>query len=554
MTVKEFIEVLANAEDNSVIKLERSERFDVYQDDAITVEGYHFSNTASLEENPKGTRPTFIYLKDKKNIVIDGNGSEMIVHGIMTPFIFDSCENITLQNFTIDYAHPTMSEFTIEEDLGDGNYILKIAKDTLFEIEDNVLYWHGEKGKDGEYYWRYHYRAPYMISMMRDPETECVYMMMYPDIVRFPSIPEFDNYELLDEKRLKVHVKHPDVKLPLGFTVQTRCHIREQIGGAFYLCKDVFCRNLRVKAMHGLGILSQVCENVTFDGLDMTPGEGRTVCSNADFFQVACCKGKVLIQNCRCIGAHDDFVNVHGIHHRIIDINGNTVTVRCMQPNCRGFEMYFAGDAVEFINGKTLIPYGRANVLSVEHINDTDFVLELDDVADLKVDDVLENDTLTPELVVRNNYFGPSAGRGVLCTTKRPVLIENNVFCKNSGNTLCIEDDCNFWYESGYTTNVVFRNNEVICCNYNNMPHGAMATVSINPQVIDKTKDVYVHKYIEVSNNKITAAPGDPIYLDVKYTDKFVFKDNITDKPVEVRSVSTREIVLDGSDAYIKFS
>ena len=74
--------------------------------------------------------------------------------------------------------------------------------------------------------------------------------------------------------------------------------------------------------------------------------------------------------------------------------------------------------------------------------------------------DVVENATWTPNLYVCNCNFGPTSGRGILCTTRGKVVIENNRFRNLWGPAMLIEDDCNFWFESGYTKNVIFRNKE----------------------------------------------------------------------------------------------
>ena len=44
--------------------------------------------------------------------------------------------------------------------------------------------------------------------------------------------------------------------------------------------------------------------------------------------------------------------------------------------------------------------------------------------------DCLENITYTPEVEIRDNYFTRTSTRGVLVTTPRKVVIENNVFEK----------------------------------------------------------------------------------------------------------------------------
>lgn len=144
MLATELFKALNSAQNGDVITLEENAEIDIWNDECPVVSGYHFSNTATYEENPNGDHPVGIYLKGKKNVVIDGNGAEIKIHGIMTPFLFDRCENITLKNIKFDYARPTMSEFDILEKRGEGTYLLRILPESLFEIEGNNLIWCGE--------------------------------------------------------------------------------------------------------------------------------------------------------------------------------------------------------------------------------------------------------------------------------------------------------------------------------------------------------------------------------------------------------------------------
>lgn len=117
--------------DGDTVILEKNKIYDVRQDDSFDFEGYYCSNTAKIHENPDGLRRVAIFLKNKKNIVVDGNGATVLIHGKMTPFLFDGCENVTVKNLTVDYARPTMSEYTVISG-GDGVYDIRINEECLF--------------------------------------------------------------------------------------------------------------------------------------------------------------------------------------------------------------------------------------------------------------------------------------------------------------------------------------------------------------------------------------------------------------------------------------
>ena len=537
MNFRDFV-----AKDGQTVTLEKNKEYHVEQDDCFCLKGYHFSNTASIEENPQGLRPVALFLKGKKNVCIDGNGAKLIIHGIMTPFLFDECENITLENLTIDYARPTMSEFTILKQTAPAEYLIKIADFSLFDIKNNRIIWHGEKNKNGDYYWQIDYRDDMTIAMRYDPNTEYVQMMGANGDNRFPSIPEFEKIDDLGYGLLKVKLKDPNAFFPVGCTVQTRNTVRDQIGGAFVNCKNVVCKGLTIRAMHGLGLLAQLCENVTFDGLNINPAKGRTVASNADFFQASNCKGEVVIKNCVCSFGHDDFVNVHGTHLKVLGKNAenNRIKVTFVELHSRGFCPFKAGDEIDFINRLTLLPYGSAVIKNVTQISDLEFLLSLERLPEVNVGDVIENATNTPALTVENNKFGPSTGRGVLCTTRKKIVIKNNVFYKTGGNALCVEDDCNFWFESGYVTDLTFENNKIIDCAYGSLGKGGVPVISVNPQVIKKDESIYVHKNITIKNNEFLRLPEESYRIEVKNTLNLAVENNSSDKPVKVLTESVK--------------
>ncbi len=530
-------EIFSDITDGNNVVLEKNKTYDVYQDASVINKGYFCSNTARQEENPDGVRYSAIYLKNKKNIIIDGNGSEIIIHGKMTPLLFDRCENITVKNLVIDYAVPTMSEFTVT-DKTDDCITIKINDDCLWRVENDVLYWHGEAGADGRYYWEDACNAQKRYIKVFNTESETS-----RDFDRNQLA--FSNIEVLGENILKCTLKYKDVIINKGDIFQTRNIIRDQVGSMFQRCKNLRFENLRVRFMHGLGMVSQFCENITFINCDFTPKKGRTIASTADFFQFSGCKGKILIENCKACGAQDDYINVHGTHLRIIeaDSNNNTLLVRFMHHESWGFQAFEQDDILEFIRWDTLCPYNRTKVISFNKINPTDILLKVTYVPDDIVleKDVVENVTWTPDLCVRKCNFGPTSGRGILATTRGEVIIENNTFRNLCGPALLIEDDCNFWFESGYTKDITFRYNEVICCNFNNTWIGA-PVIQFTPKVLNENSEAPVHEKLSVYNNRFSKSLYNKHTFVLEYLQRAEIYNNIFDSEFSIIDKKCGEI------------
>ncbi len=534
--MNELSRLFIDVNNGDIITLEEK-TYDVRQDNSFVKSGYFCSNTAKKHENPDGTRYSAIFLKDKKNITIDGNGAVIMIHGKMTPLLFDNCENITVKNLTIDYFCPTMTEFKVISNIN-GNITIKINEECLFRTEGNEIIWMGEKGLDGRPYWENYHSVQGRYVKVFNPESEKCHDFNRNDL-------KFDSLEQLDKNTLRGTLTNREANLPEGCIVQTRSIMRDQTGSLFNRCRNLVFSSLRVKFMHGLGMVSQFCDNVSFINCDFTPKEGRTIASTADFFQFSGCKGKLLIDNCKAQGAHDDYVNVHGTHLRIVeaDCEEKSIVVRFMHPETWGFQAFECGDTLEFIKWDTLIPYAETTVEKYEKINDTDIKLWLDRaLPQIETGkDVVENATWTPSLHVRNCDFGPTSGRGILCTTRHDVTIENNRFRNMWGPALLIEDDCNFWFESGYTKNIAFRNNIVDCCEYAKMAETA-PVIRCTPKVMDEKSEQFVHGKLTIENNVFRNPPYGSHSFWFEYIKDVNIINNTFDAPLEVHQTVVGKI------------
>lgn len=529
--MNELCRLFLNVGDGDKIVLEKGKTYHVRQDDSFVLDGYYCSNTAKIDENPTGRRYTAMYMQGKKNVTIDGNGALVLVHGKMTPILLDRCEDIVIKNLTVDYACPTMAEITVVA-CEDGAYTLQINPECRFRIEGNRLFWRGEDGLDGNPYWEDIYISRYRLVLSYDPVEKISRGIDMSNL-------EFDSVLQLNENTLRVRLKNSDVKLPVGCVLQTRNIIRDQVGGLFQRSRNIVLENMRIKFMHGLGMVAQFCENMTYRNCDLTPGTGRTIASTADFFQFSGCRGDLEVEGCRTWGAQDDHINVHGTHLRIVEKNEEqrTLVVRFMHPETWGLQAFEAGDEIEFIQWDTLIPYASNRVTAYERLNNTDIKLYLErPLPELKVGyDVVENATWTPNLYVRNCEFLQTSCRGILCTTRGEVIIENNRFYYLRGPALVVEDDCNFWFESGYTRHIIFRNNRVTGCDYGT---GGMenTVIQYTPKVMREDSGEFVHGNLTLTGNRFEEPLCGRYSIRLEYLREAEIRENMFDAPYTINS------------------
>ena len=137
--------------------------------------------------------------------------------------------------------------------------------------------------------------------------------------------------------------------------------------------------------------------------------------------------------------------------------------------------------------------------------------------ADVQVNQhVVENITYTPAVNISNCEFKEVPTRGILVTTRKPIVIENNTFDGMSMAGIYISDDAQGWYESGPVRDVTIRNNT--------FTRGNAQAIFIEPTNPTVSTEKTVHSNIKIENN--TFFTYNKRVLDAKSVDKLTFKNN----------------------------
>ncbi len=532
--MNELSEIFRNARNGDNITLE-NKIYEVAPEDGFHLKGFFFSNTAKQHENPDGERFCAIYLDEKSDITIDGNGAVVMLRGKMTPFLFCRCRNIVMKNIVFDHYRPTMSEFTVT-DSAPGTADIRINDEFLYRTDGNMLFWRGENDKSGEPYWEIPYKGDGVLTNAFDPKTELIDDMLCGEGDEDGGVPDIEELTEIAKGVLRLRFRDKSRHIPVGTVAQTRSIRRVQTGGAIDRCSDVTLENLRILSMNGFGILAQNSRNLLYNGLDCTPKEGRTIVSDADFFHFSGCSGDVKVVNCKAKGAHDDIINIHGTHLKIIkvDENTHTILVRYSHPESWGFEAYAPGDKIEYVCGNTLLPYGEATVLAAEKVSPTDVLITVDALPDRvpAPNDVIENVTRTASLTVENNVFECIPSRAILCTTRKDVVIRGNTFRNMGAAALCVADDANFWFESGRSGTITFENNTVENCaaRYSSFSDDV---IRYEPVVLDKTSSAPVHGKLILRNNRFLRDHGRNYTVTLRYLGEAIMEDNTSNVELE---------------------
>lgn len=498
-----------NAADGPTTIVMQPGRYDFWPEESHH-EWVFVSNTSSEAETTDKTKVFGIWIDGLEDITIKGEGARMICHGDMTPIGINESRNITLKGLEVDFERPGMSEFTYVS-TAPGKTVCRFHKDSRYVIENGILELVGEG-------WRT--ETPHCV--IYSPEEDRLYYSRDWDVLHKSRAQEI-------EPGLVAFETPAGFKANPGQVVTVRDRIRRQTGSLIQYSENVRLEGMKYRFMHGLGVISQFTRNVSLTGCVFAPAEdsGRVIASSADFAHFSGCAGLVEVRGCRFCGAHDDPINVHGTNLRAVrKVSEKSLVVRFLHPQTYGLKAFRPGDKVAFERAETLERYGKATVKAAERLNDYEIKLTFDRnlPEDLKLgSDCVENMTWTPEVIISGNDFSRTNTRGVLLTTPRKAVIENNVFHHVGMNGILIAADAADWFESGPVRNVTIRGNRFEDCTFNGGPDNAYIAIHPSNKVVDK--DIPVHRNIRIEGNTFVLRDGCPA-LSAKSVRGLTFRGN----------------------------
>lgn len=427
--------------------------FDFFPEHALK-QALHISNTNDAPYVPKAIAMAFVNVQHLRieGGAANGTKSDVFVRGPMLYFFFDGAADVQIRGLAFDYRRPTTSEYTLVEMAAD-HAIIQVHPDSTYTLEDGKITWIGEG-------WQH--SAPGRIQEVDPAERKLWRLGRGPSPLReASSIEELDPFRL----RLTFAAAHDFAQ---GHIFQDRETLRDCVGCFARQSRDIRWQDVAFYYMHGLGLVSQYCENVSVERgyFAPRPGSGRTCACWADATHFSGCKGLVSVTDSTFCGLQDDPINVHGTYLRIVEKRGDhQLLVRFMHPQTFGFQAFMPGDAIEFVSRLTLCDYAAATVSAAEMLNDKEILLTLEEpVPAFGPDDVLDNLTWSPSIVVRGCVMEQTPVRGCLLSTCKPVLVEDNTFLKTAWSAILNETDCNKWFESGRLRDLTIRNNRFIQC------------------------------------------------------------------------------------------
>lgn len=447
---------------------------------------YYISNHD--QTNPKKVG---LALEDMKNLTVDGQGAELIFHGRMLPVSLLRSENCTLKNLHIDFENPHISQVKVIENDPQKGIVFEPAQWVKYRITKDGFF---ETFGDG---WTM--RHNYGIAF----EGDTKHLVYNTSDVYCP----IKGVKEIAPRRI-LAPEWKDQRLVPGTVMALRGWYRPTPG--IFLSHDVntTIENVQVHYAEGMGLLAQLCENITLDKFGVClrgENDPRYFTTQADATHFSGCKGKIVSRNGLYEGMMDDAINVHGTYLKVVKrVDDRTLVGRYMHNQAWGFEWGCIGDEVQFVRSNTMELIGETNrIASIrpydkEQIAGTrEFLITFTEPVDAAINEKsgfgIENLTWTPEVLFAGNVIRNNRARGTLFSTPKATVVEDNLFDHTSGAAVLLCGDCNGWYETGACRNVIIRKNRFVNA-LTNLFQFTNAVISIYPEIPNlKDQQKYFH-------------------------------------------------------------
>ena len=482
---------------------------------------YYISNHD--QDNPKSVG---LALEDFTNLTLEGNGAEFVFHGVMLPVSLLRSTDCTLKDFSIDFANPQIVQ-------------VKVVKNDETGITFQSAPWvKGRISKD-------QFFEGYGEGWSVRPSTGIAFEETTKHVVYRTSDLGFSTKGATEVDKGVYHAPEwKDKRLIPGTAVAMRDYRRPAPGVFLSHNKNTVIQHVKVHYAYGMGLLAQLCENISLDGFSVClKGENdpRYFTTQADATHFSACKGKISSVNALYEGMMDDAINIHGTYLKILSkVDERTYLGRYMHPQAWGFDWGFKGDSVQFVRSQTMeevdghyaitsiIPNDKSDVYGAKEFKVT-FDRPVEGVDLTSSSYGIENLTWTPEVYFAGNTIRNNRARGSLFSTPKKTLVENNIFDHTSGTAILLCGDCNGWFETGSCHDVIIRHNKFINA-LTNMFQFTNAVISIYPEIPnlkDQVKFFHGGKKgaIRIENNEFDMFDAPVLYA--KSVNGLVFKNNV---------------------------
>lgn len=446
------------------------------------------SNNTSGQKNP------VFLINNCENVTLDGQGSTFVFHDLAFPFIIKNSQNITVKNLTVTTRYPSYALAEI---------VQKDEEGFSLRIDQRLSPYHTQNGQlffDLEHHTISTTDRKLSLHRLEGVQIRYLFAGDCSEPKNALAAPYYHCDATEEGNLLRFTYRNDPNAIPCDFELHETVAInleerRER--DVFFLedSSDIRIQNVTIHRGGGMGIIGQICENITVDKLTAIPAPGEPICLTADVLHFVQCSGRLCIQNCTIASSMDDACNIHGNYSMVERAENNCLFLRYGHKDHDHLMLYRKGDRLDIIDHRSLDIVAQVTVEQAEFVDDTGLTLRLltrEPVPEsIEKGFLVENPARMPDIVIQNNhcYDFPH----VRVTGAGKIQIENNRL-NHCGCAVCAIDLAAFWYESGRIQNLTIRGNDIGPCR-----DGACIIGGVSGY--DGIKTPNIHGTIRVENN-----------------------------------------------------
>jgi hypothetical protein len=404
-------------------------------------------------------------LQGAQDLVIEGAGTTLVFSDRNgTTWSFNSCRDITLRGFTIDYDPLPFVQGRITGRSEDG-------KTYEFTVADGYP---GLRAEDVR-----HYRQAYIFE-----PTETRWKPWVPDIYA-------RKVEIVDERNGRFIMGYVPTHHEL-IAVGDRIVLTLRSGSAIRMndCENVRLEDVTFLAAPGCAYLGRYMRGDNYYRYTIKPGpppagakQPRLISTCADGLNIAFATKGPTIEGCRFSFMGDDSVNLHGATFAVLGQETPT-EILVAWPYSREFlaSVIPSGSTVRRLNPGNFAVIAKANLISFEPMQErkpehlqminsvwprqeqnrgTVFKLTLAEPLQVEAGDFLDVPASNaPDFVIRDCLFEDHRARGLRIMASHGV-IERNTFRRLKMSAVTVGAEYEFWREAGWVEDVTIRNNTI---------------------------------------------------------------------------------------------
>jgi hypothetical protein len=452
--------------------------------------------------NDEGLKRIAFLLEKLHDLTIDGQGSSFLFHGFINPFFVTDSSKIILKNFSIDFSRSFHSEGLILN-VDESGIDLKISQKFPFALSNGILRFVGYQAAVGQ-----------PTSVSKDDVYGSNHLLEYSTELRETAIGAKDYFLVgsvaYPAKKLTndtVRLLVPGLTGEPGNTLVLGPSHRDHPAIVLNRCQQIVLKNITIHHAGGMGVVAQVCHDISILDSQVTPSQGRLISTTADATHFVNCTGRLTLRDNLFENQLDDATNIHGIYLQITEIlSENDVIVRWAHHQQHGFHFLRKGLHVEFIHPKRLQEIGTGELADVSYINKERACVRFKNPIPKKtqVGDCIADITAFPEVTIEQNIIRNNRARGMLLNCRGKTRVTNNHF-HTPGAAILFEGDACFWFEQGGVKDCLISGNTFENCLYGIW---GKAIIDVQAGIHENRETARYNRNITIENNKFFRIPG----------------------------------------------